>query len=218
MKSFLNAKANWGAIYTCFCITVDLGKVRVIRPKLPKSWLSVLRRSSKVLNSTFQMKPYSNVKFICRFGFTSFSIFGKLQQVGEIGPKMSPIIAPIDRKLFILLNCSFHIIWRSIYTFFLFIYSIGASSQNLAQLPQIMGRDTQKVIQSVKFSISHQMKSYSMVKTVWMFSYTCFSIFGELGQIKYIGPKYATLWTPIHRKSFKVFNIVTYIKWCLTQR
>ena len=44
------------------------------------------------------------------------------------------------------------------------ICGIGASWQNLAQLPQIMGRDTLKAIQSVKFHISHQMKPYSRVK------------------------------------------------------
>ena len=41
---------------------------------------------------------------------------------------------------------------------FLCICKIGASWGNLAQIPQIMGRDTQKVIQSVKFHTSHQMK------------------------------------------------------------
>ena len=38
----------------------------------------------------------------------------------------------------------------------LFICRNGASWQNLAQLPQVMDRDTIKAIQSVKFHISHQ--------------------------------------------------------------
>ena len=38
--------------------------------------------------------------------------------------------------------------------------------RNLAQLPQVMVRDTKKVIQSVKFHISHQMKPYPRVKAI----------------------------------------------------
>ena len=41
-----------------------------------------------------------------------------------------------------------------------------------------MDINTPKVIQIVKFHISHQMKSYSSVKTICGSSYTCFSMFG----------------------------------------
>ena len=41
---------------------------------------------------------------------------------------------------------------------------IGASWRNLAQLPQIMSRDTPQVIENVKFHISYQMKPYSRVR------------------------------------------------------
>ena len=91
------------------------------------------------------------------------------------------------------------------------ICRIGASWQNLAQLPQIMDRDTLKAIQSVKFDISHQIKSYSRVKAICRSSYTCFSIFGELGQVGQIKPKYPTSSTLIHRKSFKVLNSTFHI-------
>ena len=83
------------------------------------------------------------------------------------------------------------------------ICRIGASWQNLAQLPQIMDRDTLKAIQSVKFHISHQIKSYSRVKAICRSRYTCFSIFGELGQVGQIEPKQPNSWTPIHRKLSK---------------
>ena len=66
---------------------------------------------------------------------------------------------------------------------FLCICKTGASWGNLAQILQIVGRDIQKVIQSVKFHTSHQMKPYSRVKAILGFSYTCLSIFGESGQI-----------------------------------
>ena len=71
--------------------------------------------------------------------------------------------------------------------FFLCICEIGASWGNVAQIPQIMGRDTQEVIQSVKFHTSHQVKFYSRVKAIRRLSYTCFSTFRELGQVRQIG-------------------------------
>ena len=91
------------------------------------------------------------------------------------------------------------------------ICGIGASWQNLAQLPQIMGRDTLKAIESVKFHISHQMKSYSRVKAICRSSYTCFSMFRELGQVGQIEPKYPISSTLIHGKSFKVLNSTFHI-------
>ena len=43
------------------------------------------------------------------------------------------------------------------------------------------------VIQNGKLLISHQMKP---LKTIYWLSYTCFNIFGELEQVREIGPKY----------------------------
>ena len=82
----------------------------------------------------------------------------------------------------------------------------------MAKIPQIMGRDTQKVIQSVKFQISCQMKPYLSVKTVYRSSYACFSIFGDLGQVRKIGTKYSKSWAPIHRRSLTVLNSTFHIK------
>ena len=67
---------------------------------------------------------------------------------------------------------------------------IEASQASWAQMPQIMGFDIQKFIQNVKLHIPHQLKSYCGVQAIWGLSYTCFSIFGELGQVGKIGPKY----------------------------
>ena len=50
---------------------------------------------------------------------------------------------------------SVNAIGGSIYICFVYL-RIGASWRNLAQLPQIKGRDTLKAIQSVKFQISHE--------------------------------------------------------------
>ena len=80
-----------------------------------------------------------------------------------------------------------------------------------------MGRDTQKVIQSVKFHIPHQVKPYVRVKAISGLSYTCFNIFEEFGQVEKIGPKCPTSSTYIYRKSLKVLNSTFHIKWSLTQ-
>ena len=88
MKSYSNVKAIWESIYTCFCVPVELGQVRETRPKLPKSWASIHRVIQSVkFHISHQVKPYSNVKVICRSGCTCFNIFGELWQVRKIGPK-----------------------------------------------------------------------------------------------------------------------------------
>ena len=58
---------------------------------------------------------------------------------------------------------------------------IGASLGNWIQIPQSMGADIQKVIEKVKLHISHQMKTYSNVKTIRGLIYTCFNVFWGLG-------------------------------------
>ena len=75
--------------------------------------------------------------------------------------------------------------------------------------------DTQKFIHSVKLYILHQLKPYSRVKSNWEPSYTCISIFVELGQVREIGPKCPKSWASIHRKWSKVLNSTSHIKWSL---
>ena len=72
-------------------------------------------------------------------------------------------------------------IWVELYLFHGYPV-IGAIWGNCAQIPQIMSRDTQKVIQSFQHRISYWMTSYSSAKTIWELSYTCFKVFGVLGQ------------------------------------
>ena len=88
MKLYSNVKTIWESIYTCFCVSVELGQVREIRLKLPKSWASMHQEScSKCFHISHQMKPCSSGRVICVSSYTVFSIFGELGQVGEIGPK-----------------------------------------------------------------------------------------------------------------------------------
>ena len=62
--------------------------------------------------------------------------------------------------------------------------------ENWVQIPQIMCINIQEVIQCVKLYISHQVKPYSNVKTIWGLIYICFIVFGALGQTGEIGPNY----------------------------
>ena len=122
--------------------------------------------------------------------------------------------APIHKKSLIVLNSTFHIKWSLLMSnpsddqFILVLVYLRASQGNWAQIPQ--------VIQSVKFYSSHQMKPYSRVRAIWGSSYTCFSIFGELGQVGEIVHKYSKSWELIHRKSFIVLNSTFHIKWSPT--
>ena len=93
--------------------------------------------------------------------------------------------------------------------FFLCICEIGASWQNLAQLewPQTMGREIHRKSSEVLNPMFHIKWSLTQrVKTIWGLSYTCFSIFQELGQVRKFGPKYPTSWILIHRKVIQSFK------------
>ena len=163
------------------------------------------------------MKPYLSVKTIYGSSYTCFGIFGELGQVGEIGPKYPKSWTPIYRKSFILLNSTFHIKWSHTYLKSISgsictcscVFTVGASQGNLPQIPQ--------VIQSVKFHTPHQVKPYSRLKAILGLSYTCFSIFGELGQVRETRHKYPKSWAPIHWKSLIVLNSTFLIKWSPTQ-
>ena len=83
-----------------------------------------------------------------------------------------------------------------------------------------MVRETQKVIQSYKLIISHQMMPYSDAKTIWGSSFTYFGVFGTLMQLRETGTKgskYCKSMLGRHRKSSKVFKSSFHIKWSLTQ-
>ena len=88
--------------------------------------------------------------------------------------------------------------WGSVYICFMYLQNWGKLAK-FSPVTSNVGRNTQMVIESVKFHISHQMKPYSRLKAICRLSYTCFNIFGELGQVGQIGPKYLTSPTLIHR-------------------
>ena len=85
---------------------------------------------------------------------------------------------------------------------------------------QIIGRETQEVIQSLQLIISHHVKSYLSVVTIWGSSLTCSGVFGGIsamwGNWTQSGPKYSKSWWGRHRKQSKVFSSSFHIKFCLT--
>ena len=89
------------------------------------------------------------------------------------------------------------------------ILGTGASPGNWAQIPQIMGMDIQKFIQSVKLNISHQLKPYSGIKPSEgrVLAY-CFRVFGALGHFGGTGPKLS----PCQYPKSKTFNLSFHMK------
>ena len=71
---------------------------------------------------------------------------------------------------------------------------MGTNQGSRVQMTQIMGINTQKVIQSVKLHILHQMKPYLNTNTILVLIDTYFSVFGALGQIMEIGTKHPKSW------------------------
>ena len=93
---------------------------------------------------------------------------------------------------------------------------IGAIWWNWAQIPQIICRDTWKVIQSLQLLVSHQMRPYSSVRALSGSSYTCFTGTQVLGQFGEFGAGYPKSRAGTNEKYFKVFRSLFYIKWDLT--
>ena len=213
MKPYSRVKYNWELSYTCISIFVELGQLKEIGPKCHKSWALIHRKLSKVLSSTFQMKPYTNTNSIEGW-FTPVLVYlGNWGKLGRFIPN-SPFIGINAQKDIhsVKLHISHQMkpylivkaIWGSINTCFVQLRHWG----KLAKFNPITSNHGH-----VKFQVSHQMKPNSKVKATCGLSYIYCSIFGELGQVRQIGPKYPTSLTLIHRKSFKVLNSTFHSKW-----
>ena len=170
------------------------------------------------------MKPFSSVKAIWELIYTCFVNLDKSGKLGPNNPNHGHQYTESHPKCKIphftsskaLFKCKDHLLVK-LYLFFLFIFGELEQVGELGpKYPQIKGTNTQKVFQSVKFQISHQMKPCSSVKTICRSSYTCFSIFRELGQVGKIESEYPKSWALIHRKSFIVLNSTFHIKWSCT--
>ena len=102
--------------------------------------------------------------------------------------------------------------WVQLYLFLRYS-GIGAIWRNWVWIPQIMCRNTWKVIQSLHPLVSHQMRLYSRIRTFCGLSYTSFTCIGVFLQFWETAPKYPKRCTGTHEKLLKVFSSLFQIKW-----
>ena len=92
MKPHSRVETNWELTDTCISIFGELGQIRKIVPKCSKSWASIHRKLSKVLNSTFYIKwSLTKIQIPFEGWFTPVLVYlghwgksGKLQQNTQI--------------------------------------------------------------------------------------------------------------------------------------
>ena len=106
-------------------------------------------------------------------------------------------------------------LWVELYLFNRYS-GTGTIWGNWAWIPQIMCRDTWKVIQSLQLLVSHQMRSYSSVKNLCGLSYTCFPDTRVLGQLEETGPEHPKSRARTHKKESKILSSLFHIKWDLS--
>ena len=85
-------------------------------------------------------------------------------------------------------------IWRLSLTCFKVSWALGhlgKLSPNRAQIPQIMTREAQQIINSLQLIISHQVSPYLSLMTIRVLSLTCSRAFGPLVQFVENGPQRA---------------------------
>ena len=86
----------------------------------------------------------------------------------------------------------------------------GALASSMAQIPQMMVKGTQKVIQTLQLIISHQMIPYSNPKAIWKSSLACFRVFGALALFGEQYPnrvKMSQIMVRETKKSFACFRV-----------
>ena len=154
-------------------------------------------------------RPFCGVSYTC---FTGIWILG---QFGETWPEYPKSCKRTHEKCSKVFSSLFHIkwdltlvsgpsvclgpLWVELYLF-LGYSSIWAIWRNWARIPQIMCKDTWKVIQSLQLLVSYQMRPYSSVWPLCGSSYTCFTGIRVLGQFGEIGPKYPKSRARTHEK------------------
>ena len=161
----------------------------------------MVRETWKVIENlrliiSHQTMNYSNQKAIWRLTFISFSVFETLVPFGAQSVNRAQMPQMMVRETWKVIQ-SFQLIishqlmpysnpkaiWRSSFICFRVfgaLVSFGAQSPNRAQIPQMMIRETWKVIQSFQVIISHQLMPHSNPKAIWRWTFTCFRVFGAL--------------------------------------
>ena len=97
-------------------------------------------------------------------------------QIWETGAKCPKIMCKDTRRVIKTLQLhishqmrlcpSVKVSWRLPFTCFTCIWALWSSGEPGPKYPQIMCRDTRKVIQSLQLHISHQVRPYSSVETL----------------------------------------------------
>ena len=82
----------------------------------------------------------------------------------------------------------------------------GARGPNWDQIPQMMIRETWKVIESFQLIISHQLMRYSNQKAIWKSNFICFRVFGALVSFGTRSPNRAQIPQMTIRETWKVIQ------------
>ena len=90
-------------------------------------------------------------------------------------------------------------LWVELYLFHRYS-GVEAIWGNWARIPQIICKDTGKVIQSLQLLVLHEMRPYSSVRALCGSSYTCFTGTRLSGQFGEIGSEYHELHAGTHEK------------------
>ena len=130
------------------------------------------------LHISHQMKPCSSVKVIC---LVKLYLFLCICGIGTSQLNQTQITQIMDSMQYtenhqkcqmehshqmMMPYSSVKAIYGAKLYLFQYIWGIGANWGDWAQIPPIIGTNTQKVIHSVKLHISHQMKPYLSVNAI----------------------------------------------------
>ena len=171
MRTYSSVRALCGSNYTCFTDTRVLGQFGEIGSEYPNSYAGTNEKypSLQILVS-HQMRPYSSVRALCGFSYTCLTGIGTIWENWARIPQITCRDTwKVIQSLQILILHQMRpyssvkgLLWGDLYLFHRYS-GIGAIWGNLAQISQIMHRDTWKVIQSLQLHISHQISFYSSV-------------------------------------------------------
>ena len=158
--------------YTCFTGTQALGQFGEIGPEYHKSYVRTHEKKSKVFSSLFHIKWDLTLVSEPSVGWAVSQVlgyWGNWENWAWIPQITCRDTWKVIQSLQILIlhqmrPCSSvtALLWSELYLFHRYS-GIGAIWGNLAQISQIMHRDTCKVIQSLQLRISHRISFYSSV-------------------------------------------------------
>ena len=157
------------------------------------------------LHISHQLRSYSSTNIIWWLSYTCFLGTWTLGQFGGKSPNTPKSSTGSHKKKLKVFSSLFHIRWdltlvfRSSDLFHRYL-GIGAISENWNRIPQIMCKDTWKIIQSLQLLVWHQMGPCCSFRAICGLSYTCFTGIWVLGQFGETGLKYPKSHAEAHEK------------------